>query len=187
MAWQGTAIRREPYCHGITKPQTFGTTSTRSKSHPGKSYKFSETRERWWNNNKTFLMADSSLPQCTLMASWKENHGETKETWKNNRMASLKRNLPTATKRKMLIKSAKGALENCTRRKRVLHASPSVTSVQDWSLGAGLKKFKTRKSIWSCWRRRIFLSRRSRGCLWSPKQPHKVTMDCNCSRGQEAS
>ena len=38
-------------------------------------------------------------------------------------------------------------LGNCTQRKRVLHASPSVTSVQDWSLGAGLKKFKTRKSI----------------------------------------
>ena len=38
-------------------------------------------------------MADSSLPQCTL----------------RNHKASSKRNLPTATKRKMLIKSAKGA------------------------------------------------------------------------------
>ena len=45
---------------------------------------------------------------------------------------------PTATKRKMLIKSAKGALENCTRSECVLHASPSVTSVQNRSLGAGL-------------------------------------------------
>ena len=191
--WPGKVLqfwrtkRREPYCRGITKPRTFGKTSTRSKSHPGKSYKLSETRERRWNNNKTFLMADSSLLQRTLMASRKLNHRETKETSKRNHKANLKGNLPTATKRKMLIKRAKGTLENCTQRKRVLHTSPSVTSVQNRSLGAGLEKFKTRKSIWSCWRRRIFLSRRNHGRLWSPKQPHKVTMDCNRSCGQETS
>ena len=60
---------------------------------------------------QTFLTADSSLLQHMLMASRKENHGETKETLKRNRKTSLKGNLPTARKRKILIK---GALENCT-------------------------------------------------------------------------
>ena len=43
-----------------------------------------------------FFLADSILLQRTLMASQKENH-----------KTSLKRNLPTAPKRKILIKSAK--------------------------------------------------------------------------------
>ena len=63
---------------------------------------------------QNILTTDSSLLQHILMASRKENHGETKETLKRNRKTRLKRNLPTARKRKILIKSAKGALENCT-------------------------------------------------------------------------
>ena len=63
-----------------------------------------------------------------------------KETSKRSRKSSLKRNLPIAPKRKIPIKSAKGALENCTRRKRVLHASPSVTSVQKSAIGRRLVK-----------------------------------------------
>ena len=70
---------------------------------------------------------------------------ETKETSKRNRKTSLKRNLPTAPKRKILIKSAKGALENCTRRKRVLHASPSVTSVQKSVIGRRLVKVQNQE------------------------------------------
>ena len=92
------------------------------------------------NNNKTVLTADSSLLQRTLMASEKQN-----KTSKRSRKASLKRNLPIAPTRKILIKSAKGALENCTRRKRVLHASPSVTSVQKSVIGRILVKVQNQE------------------------------------------
>ena len=95
-AWQGTAIlaakRRahsRQYCRGITKLRTFGKTSTRSESHPGKSYKFSETKRDGETTTKTFLTADSSLLQRTLMASRKENHGETKEASKRSRKNSI--------------------------------------------------------------------------------------------------
>ena len=42
----------------------------------------------------------------------------------------------------MLIKSAKGALENCTRRKRVLHASPSVQvfKIGHWAQACKISK-----------------------------------------------
>ena len=88
---------------------------------------------------------------------------ETKETSKRNRKTSLKRNLPTAPKRKILIKSAKGALENCTRRKRVLHASPSVTSVQKSVTGRRLVKVQNQEKYLKLPKRKNFLSKRNRG------------------------
>ena len=79
------------------------------------------------------------------MASRKENHGEREEISKRNHKTSLNRNLPTATKKEILVKSAKGALENCARRKRVLQASPSVTSVQKSVIGRRLVKVQNQE------------------------------------------
>ena len=66
----------------------------------------------------------------------RRNKGSFKE--KSQEKSKEKRS--DSSEEKILIKSAKGGLENCTRKKRVLHASPSVTSVQKSAIGRRLVK-----------------------------------------------
>ena len=66
----------------------------------------------------------------------RRNKGSFKE--KSQEKSKEKRS--DSSEEKILIKSTKGGLENCTRKKRVLHASPSVTSVQKSAIGRRLVK-----------------------------------------------
>ena len=162
IAWQGTAILEvkknssfPPYCCGITKPQNFGKTSTRSESHPGKNYKVSETKR------------DSET--TTKHSCWQiqfYSRGEGEETSKRNHKTSLKTEKPSnSSKDKNPDQKCQSALEICTHRKHVLQGSPGVTSVQKLVIGCKLVKVHNQENYLKLLKKNLSSDpRRNRGC-----------------------